>query len=108
VLQNAQQVVLSQRYCIYGVTCCFFVARVDGKRIVIGAERLEKIDSHLQRRGAQPVCRGRFVLEAQRQLYGSRASLLTRRELQEVIEYYELRAMVGGNTIYHLGVDLEA
>jgi len=94
LLQFYQYVVLSQRFVYQWRHLLHFDARTDGKRIVIGAERLEKIDDHLQRSGAQAICRGHFVLEAQRQLYGSRASNLSVRELQEVIEYYELKALV--------------
>ena len=58
---------------------------------MIGAERLEAMLRALGQRGADSACRGRLVLEAQRQLYGSGASPLTKRELREIVEYMERR-----------------
>ena len=60
-------------------------------RPVIGTKRLERIARTIGANKAGTPCRGRFVLEAQRQLYGSRASPLRKVELQEVIAYLERR-----------------
>ncbi len=59
---------------------------------MIGTSRLERIARRVEAGGSERRCRGRFVLEAQRELYGSRFSVLPRQELQEILDFLELPA----------------
>ena len=54
---------------------------------VIGRERLRDISHQIAGKDSHGVCRGHFVLQVQRLLYGSERVALPEHELAEIMRY---------------------
>jgi len=56
---------------------------------MIGRTRLKRIASKLHHPGQPIPCRGQFVLETQRALFGSETVSLDAGQLREVVRYFD-------------------